>query len=156
VKEVTLYTVVKEKRVVAQDHIDFYERRCDSVPVYNLGGDSPTKEFITVQQIPVEHRVFYRRGDKQEYYIAMTEDVREVFGLELKALNDYKELCRLQEERLNGALKTNETLVKYKNDLLAEVEALTDSFNTTQETINKINTLTFWQRLKFLFTGVLL
>lgn len=153
-KEVTLYTVVKEKRVIAQDHIDFYERM-DSVPVYNLSGNYPTKESITIQQIPVEHRVFYRRGDKQEYYIAMTEDVREVFGLELKVLNDYKKLCVGQEERLNGALKINETLVKYKNDLLDEVETLTDRFNTTQETVNKINTLTFWQRLKFFFTGVL-
>lgn len=147
-KEVTLYTVVKEKRVVTQDYIDFYERRYDSVPVYNLGGDTPIKESITIQQIPVEHRVFYRRGNKQEYYIAMTEDVREVFGLELKVLNDYKMLCRGQEERLNGALKTNESLVKYKNDLLDEIEILTDK-------VNKPNTLTFWQRLKFLFTGVL-
>lgn len=146
-KEVTLYTVVKEKRVVAQDHIDFYERR-DSVPVYNLGGDSPIKESITIQQIPVEHRVFYRRGDKQEYYIAMTEDVRDVFGLELKLLNDYKTLCRDQEARLNGALKTNETLVKYKNDLIDEVEELTTE-------ILDIKTMSFWQRLKFLFTGVL-
>lgn len=147
-KEVTLYTVVKEKRVVAQDHIDFYEQRYDSVPVYNLGGDTPTRESITRQQIPVEHRVFYRRGNKQEYYIAMTEDVREVFGLELKVLNDYKTLCRDQEERLHGALKTNETLVKYKNDLLDDVEKLTQK-------VNKPNTLTFWQRLKFLFTGVI-
>lgn len=147
-KEVTLYTVVKEKRVVAQDHINFYEQRYDSVPVYNLGGDTPTKESITIQQIPVEHRVFYRRGNKQEYYIAMTEDVREVFGLELKVLNEYKSLCRDQEERLTGALKTNETLVKYKNDLLDEVEKLTHK-------VNKPYTLTFWQRLKFLFTGAI-
>lgn len=147
-KEVTLYTVVKEKRVVAQDHIDFYERRYDSVPVYNLGGDTPTRESVTTHQIPVEHRVFSRRGDKREYYIAMTEDVREVFGLELKVLNDYKTLCRDQEERLNGALKTNENLVKYKNDLLDEIEILTDK-------VDKPNTLTFWQRLKFLFTGVI-
>lgn len=147
-KEVTLYTVVKEKRVVTQDHIDFYERRYNSVPVYNLGGNIPIQESITIQQIPVEHRVFYRRGNKQEYYIAMTEDVREVFGLELNMLNDYKILCRDQEERLNGALKTNESLVKYKNDLLDEAEKLTHK-------VNKPNTLTFWQRLKFLFTGVI-
>lgn len=146
-KEVTLYTVVKEKRVVAQDHIDFYERM-DSVPVYNLCGYSPAKESITIQRIPVEHRVFYRRDDKHEYYIAMTEDVREVFGLELKLLNDYKELCRLQEERLKGALKTNETIVKYKNDLIDEVEELTTE-------ILAIKTMSFWQRLKFLFTGVI-
>lgn len=147
-KEVTLYTVIKEKRVVAQDHIDFYERRYDSVPVYNLGGDTPIKESIKIQQIPVEHRVFHRRGNKEEYYIAMTEDVREVFGLELKVLNDYKALCREQEERLNGALKTNETLVKYKNDLLDEVEELTKE-------VYDIKSMSFWQRLKFLFTGVL-
>ena len=147
-KEVTLYTVVKEKRVITQDHVDFYERRYDSVPVYNLGGDTPTREYITTQQIPVEHRVFCRRGNKQEYYIAMTEDVREVFGLELKLLNDYKTLCSLQEERLNGALKTNESLVKYKNDLLNEIEILTQQ-------VTKPYTLTFWQRLKFLFTGVI-
>lgn len=149
-KEVTLYTVVKEKRVVVQDHVPFYERRYGSVPVYNLGGDTPIKESITIQQIPVEHRVFYRRGNKQEYYIAMTEDVREVFGLELKVLNDYKILCRDQEERLNGALKTNESLVKYKNDLLDEIEALTEQICRPHTF-----TLTFWQRLKFLFTGVL-
>lgn len=147
-KEVTLYTVVKERRVVAQDHIDFYECRYDSVPIYSLGGDEPVKESISVNQIPVEHRVFYRRGDKQEYYIAMTEDVREVFGLELKVLNDYKTLCRDQEERLNGALKTNETLVKYKNDLINEVENLTSE-------VCSIKLLSFWKRLKFLFTGVI-
>lgn len=147
-KEVTLYTVVKEKRVVAQYHIDFYECRYDSVPVYNLGGDTPAKESITTQQIPVEHRVFYRRGNKEEYYIAMTEDVRKVFGLELKVLNDYKTLCSLQEERLNGALKTNESLVKYKNDLLDEVENLTTE-------VYSIKLVSFWQRLKFLFTGVI-
>lgn len=147
-KEVTLYTVVKEKRVVAQDYTGLYERRYDSVPIYNLGVDIPTREYITIQQIPVEHRVFYRRGNKQEYYIAMTEDVREVFGLELKVLNDYKILCRDQEERLNGALKTNETLVKYKNDLLDEVENLTSE-------VYSIKLMSFWQRLKFLFTGVI-
>lgn len=147
-KEVTLYTVVKEKRLVAQDHLDFYERRYDSVPIYSLGGGEPVKESISVNKVPVEHRVLYRRGNKEEYYIAMTEDVREVFGLELKVLNYYKTLCRDQEERLNGALKTNESLVKYKNDLLDEIEALT-------EQICRPHTLTFWQRLKFLFTGVI-
>lgn len=147
-KEVTLYTVVKEKRVVAQDHIDFYERRYDSVPVYNLGGDTPTRESITTQQIPIEHRVFYKRGNKEEYYIAMTDDVREVFGLELKVLNDYKALCKDQEYRLNGALKTNESLVKYKNDLLDEIENLTTE-------VYSIKLMSFWQRLKFLFTGVI-
>jgi hypothetical protein len=48
----------------------------------------------------------------------------------------------------DGAIKTNETLVKYKNDLLKENEELHDKIGTYL-------TLTFWQRLVFLFTGKL-
>lgn len=147
-KEVTLYTVFKEKRVVAQDHINFYERRYDSVPVYNLGGNTPIKESVTIQQIPVEHRVFYRRGDKQEYYIAMTEDVREVFGLELNMLNDYKTLCSLQEGSINKLNKLKKSL---ENELQLQ-KLLTEK---SQLRATKYEILTFWQRLKFLFIGVL-
>ena len=147
-KEVTLYTVVKEKRVVSQDHIDFYERRYDSVPVYNLGGDAPTKESITIQQIPVEHRVFYRRGNKEEYYIAMTEDVRGVFGLELNMLNDYKTLCSLQEGSINK-------LNKLKDSLENELQLQKLTVEKAQLRVTKYESLTIWQRLKFLFTGVL-
>lgn len=147
-KEVTLYTVVKEKRIVTQDHIDFYERRYDSVPVYNLGGDTPIKESITIQRIPVEHRVFYRRGTKEEYYITMTEDVREVFGLELKVLNDYKTLCSLQEGSINKLNKLKESLEKE----LQLQKLLTEK---SQSRVTQYENLTFWQRLKFLFTGVI-
>lgn len=146
-KEVTLYTVVKEKRVVAQNHIDFYQCQYDSTPIYNLGG-TPTKESITIQQIPVEHRVFYRIGNKQEYYIAMTEDVREVFGLELKVLNDYKTLCELQESSIKNFHKVIDSLIK-------ELQLQKLLIEKSEQKVKKYEQLSFWQRLKFLFTGVI-
>ena len=48
----------------------------------------------------------------------------------------------------DAAIKTNETLVKYKNDLLKENEELVDK-------LDAYSFITFWQRLLFLFTGKL-
>ena len=68
---------------------------------------------------------------------------RKLLGInEQKLKDDLTQMKRLHD----GAIKTNETLVKYKNDLLKENEDLV-------EKLNAYSFITFWQRLLFLFTG---
>ena len=50
------------------------------------------------------------------------------------------------QEQYNSALKTNENLVEYKNDLLRENSTLVEKLFT-------YTTMSFWKRLVFLFTG---
>ena len=50
------------------------------------------------------------------------------------------------QEQCNSALKTNENLVEYKNDLLRENATLV-------EKLFIYTTMSFWKRLVFLFTG---
>ena len=56
-----------------------------------------------------------------------------------------EEKYKLQEQ-YNSALKTNENLVEYKNDLLRENATLVEKLFT-------YTTMSFWKRLVFLFTG---
>ena len=76
---------------------------------------------------------------EQVYY----SEIRKLLGInEQKLKDELNKMKRLHE----SAIKTNETLVKFKNDLLKENEDLV-------EKLNAYSFITFWQRLLFLFTG---
>ena len=86
---------------------------------------------------------FGRNTQEKEHLVAFDPEIRKLLGINEQKLKD--EL--VQMKRLHdGAIKTNETLVKFKNDLLKENEDLV-------EKLNAYSFITFWQRLLFLFTG---
>ena len=144
-RQVKLYTLKEEVVVVVGDHINFHNY--PDRPIHVRGSD----EFIIdtsiqVKQVGVERYVeFGRNTQEKEHLVAFDPEIRKLLGINEQKLKD--EL--VQMKRLHdGAIKTNETLVKFKNDLLKENEELHDKIGTYL-------TLTFWQRLVFLFTGKL-
>jgi hypothetical protein len=98
------------------------------------------------KQAVVERYVeFGRNAQEKEHLVAFDPEIRKLLGInEQKLKDELNQMKRLHD----GAIKTNETLVKYKNDLLKENEDLV-------EKLNAYSFITFWQRLLFLFTGKL-
>ena len=144
-RQVKLYTLKEDVVVVVSDHINFHNY--PDRPIHVRGSD----EFIIdapiqIKQAAVERYVeFGRNTQEKEHLVAFDPEIRKLLGINEQKLKD--EL--VQMKRLHdGAIKTNETLVKYKNDLLKENEDLV-------EKINAYSFITFWQRLLFLFTGKL-
>ena len=144
-RQVQLYTLKEDVVVVTGDHINFHNY--PDRPIRVRGSD----EFIVdapiqIKQVGVERYVeFGRNTQEKEHLVAFDPEIRKLLGINEQKLKD--EL--VQMKRLHdGAIKTNETLVKYKNDLLKENEDLV-------EKLNAYSFITFWQRLLFLFTGKL-
>ena len=144
-RQVKLYTLKEDVVVVVSDHINFHNY--PDRPIHVRGSD----EFIVdapiqIKQAAVERYVeFGRNTQEKEHLVAFDPEIRKLLGInEQKFKDELNQMKRLHD----GAIKTNETLVKYKNDLLKENEELNDKIGTYL-------TLTFWQRLVFLFTGKL-
>ena len=142
-RQVKLYTLKEDVVVVTGDHINFHNY--PDRPIHIRDSD----EFIVdapiqIKQVGVERYVgFGRNTQEKEHLVAFDPEIRKLLGINEQKLKD--EL--VQMKRLHdGAIKTNETLVKYKNDLLKENEDLV-------EKLNAYSFITFWQRLLFLFTG---
>ena len=144
-RQVKLYTLKEDVVVVTGDHINFHNY--PDRPIRVRGSDEFIIEApIDIKQAAVERYVeFGRNTQEKEHLVAFDPEIRKLLGINEQKLKD--EL--VQMKRLHdGAIKTNETLVKYKNDLLKENEDLV-------EKINAYSFITFWQRLLFLFTGKL-
>ena len=144
-RQVKLYTLKEDVVVVTGDHINFYNYPDRAIRV---GGSD---EFIIdtpiqIKQAGVERYVEYGRNTQEkEHLVDFDPEIRKLLGInEQKLKDEIVQMKRLHE----GAIKTNETLVKYKNDLLKENEDLV-------EKLNAYSFITFWQRLLFLFTGKL-
>lgn len=144
-RQVKLYTLKEDVVVVTGDYINFHNYPDRLIHV--RGSD----EFIIdtpihIKQVGVErYAEFGRNTQEKEHLVAFDPEIRKLLGINEQKLKD--EL--VQMKRLHdSAIKTNETLVKYKNDLLKENEDLV-------EKLNAYSFITFWQRLLFLFTGKL-
>ena len=144
-RQVKLYTLKEDVVVVVSDHINFHNY--PDRPIHVRGSD----EFIIdapiqIKQAAVERYVeFGRNTQEKEHLVAFDPEIRKLLGInEQKLKDELNQVKRLHD----GAVKTNETLVKYKNDLLKENEDLV-------EKLNAYSFITFWQRLLFLFTGKL-
>ena len=142
-RQVKLYTLKEEVVVVTGDHINFHNY--PDRPIHIRGSD----EFIVdapihIKQAGVERYVeLGRNTQEKEHLVSFDPEIRKLLGInEQKLKDELNQVKRLHD----GAIKTNETLVKYKNDLLKENEDLVDKLNVYLF-------LTFWQRLLFLFTG---
>ena len=142
-RQVKLYTLKEDTVVVTSDHINFHNY--PDRPIRVRGYD----EFIVdapiqIKQVGVERYVeFGRNAQEKEHLVAFDPEIRKLLGInEQKLKNELNQVKRLHDT----AIKTNETLVKYKNDLLKENEDLV-------EKLNAYSFITFWQRLVFLFTG---
>ena len=142
-RQVKLYTLKEDVVVVVSDHINFHNY--PDRPIRVRGSD----EFIIdapiqIKQATVERYVeFGRDTQEKEHLVAFDPEIRKLLGInEQKLKDEIVQMKRLHD----GAIKTNETLVKYKNDLLKENEDLV-------EKLNAYSFITFWQRLVFLFTG---
>ena len=144
-RQVKLYTLKEEVVVVVGDHINFHNY--PDRPIRVRGSD----EFIVdapiqIKQAAVERYVeFGRNAQEKEHLVAFDPEIRKLLGINEQKLKD--ELTQMKRLH-DGAIKTNETLVNYKNALLKENEDLVDKLNVYLF-------LTFWQRLLFLFTGKL-
>ena len=144
-RQVKLYTLKEDTVLVTGDHINFHNY--PDRPIHVRGSD----EFIVdapiqIKQVGVERYVeFGRNAQEKEHLVAFDPEIRKLLGInEQKLKDEIVQMKRLHD----GAIKTNETLVKYKNDLLKENEDLV-------EKLNAYSFITFWQRLLFLFTGKL-
>ena len=144
-RQVKIYTLKEDTVVVTGDHINFHNY--PDRPIHVRGSE----EFIidapfTIKQAAVERYIeFGRNAQQKEHLVAFDPEIRKLLGInEQKLKDEINQMKRLHD----GAIKTNETLVKYKNDLLKENEDLVDKLNVYLF-------LTFWQRLLFLFTGKL-
>ena len=144
-RQVKLYTLKEDVVVVVSDHINFHNY--PDRPIHVRGSD----EFIIdapvqIKRVGVERYVeFGRNTQEKEHLVAFDPEIRKLLGInEQKLKDELNQMKRLHD----GAIKTNETLVKYKNDLLKENEDLV-------EKLNAYSFITFWQRLLFLFTGKL-
>ena len=144
-RQVKIYTLKEDTVVVTGDHIDVHNYPYR--PIHVRGSD----EFIidapiNIKQVGVERYVeFGRNAQEKEHLVAFDPEIRKLLGInEQKLKDELNQMKRLHD----GAIKTNETLVNYKNDLLKENEDLVDKLNVYLF-------LTFWQRLLFLFTGKL-
>ena len=144
-RQVKLYTLKEDVVVVVSDHINFHNY--PDRPIHVRGSD----EFIVdapiqIKQAAVERYVeFGRNTQEKEHLVAFDPEIRKLLGInEQKFKDELNQMKRLHD----GAIKTNETLVKFKNDLLKENEDLV-------EKLNAYSFITFWQRLLFLFTGKL-
>ena len=142
-RQIKLYTLKEDVVVVTGDHINFHNY--PDRPIHIRDSD----EFIVdapiqIKQVGVERYVeFGRNTQEKEYLVAFDPEIRKLLGInEQKLKDELNQVKRLHD----GAIKTNETLVKYKNDLLKENEDLV-------EKLNAYSFITFWQRLLFLFTG---
>lgn len=142
-RQVKLYTLKEDVVVVTGDHINFHNY--PDRPIHVRGSD----EFIIdapihIKQAGVERYVgFGRNTQEKEHLVAFDPEIRKLLGInEQKLKDELNQIKRLHD----GAIKTNETLVRFKNDLLKENEDLV-------EKINAYSFITFWQRLLFLFTG---
>ena len=142
-RQVKLYTLKEDVVVVVSDHINFHNY--PDRPIHVRGSD----EFIIdapiqIKHVGVERYVeFGRNAQEKEHLVAFDPEIRKLLGINEQKLKDED----VQMKQLHdGAIKTNETLVKYKNDLLKENEDLV-------EKLNAYSFITFWQRLLFLFTG---
>ena len=141
-RQVKLYTLKEDTVVVTGDHINFHNY--PDRPIHVRGSD----EFIVdasiqIKQVGVERYVEFGKNKKEEHLVAFDPEIRKLLGInEQKLKDEINQMKRLHD----SAIKTNETLVKYKNDLLKENEDLV-------EKLNAYSFITFWQRLVFLFTG---
>ena len=142
-RQVKLYTLKEDVVVVTGDHINFHNY--PDRPIHVRGSDEFSIDApIQIKQAGVEQYIeFGRNPQEKEHLVAFDPEIRKLLGINEQKLKD--EL--VQMKRLHdGAIKTNEALVKFKNDLLKENEDLVDKLNVYLF-------LTFWQRLLFLFTG---
>ena len=144
-RQIKLYTLKEDVVVVTGDHINFHNYPDRPIQVRD------SDEFIVnapiqIKQAAVERYVeFGRNTQEKEHLVAFDPEIRKLLGInEQKLKDELNQVRRLHD----GAVKTNETLVKYKNDLLKENEDLV-------EKLNAYSFITFWQRLLFLFTGKL-
>ena len=142
-RQVKLYTLKEDTVLVTGDHINFHNY--PDTPIHVRGSE----EFIIdapihIKQVGVERYVeFCRNAQEKEHLVAFDPEIRKLLGInEQKLKDELNQMKRLHD----SAIKTNETLVKYKNDLLKENEDLVEKLNT-------YSFITFWQRLLFLFTG---
>ncbi len=142
-RQVKLYTLKEDTVLVTDDHINFHNYPYR--PIHVRGSD----EFIVdapiqIKQAGVERYVeFGRNTQEKEHLVAFDPEIRKLLGInEQKLKDELNQVKRLHD----GAVKTNETLVKYKNNLLKENEDLVGK-------LNAYSFITFWQRLLFLFTG---
>ena len=146
-KQLKLYTLKEDTVIVASHQERINMHSWSDKPIRIRGSDEVIIDApVEVQQLQIEHYMEYSRDfNDKERLIAFDPEIRKLLGINEKKVKDELE----QMKRLHdGAIKTNETLVKYKNDLLKENEELHDKICTYL-------TLTFWQRLVFLFTGKL-
>ena len=144
-RQVKLYTLKEDTVLVTGDHINFHNY--PDRPIHVRGSD----EFIVdapiqIKQVGVERYVeFGRNAQEKEHLVAFDPEIRKLLGInEQKLKDEITQMKRLHD----GTIKTNETLVKFKNDLLKENEELVDK-------LDAYSFITFWQRLLFLFTGKL-
>lgn len=142
-RQVTLYTLEKQEVLVTSDYINFCSHA--HKPIAVRGSDEFVVDSkVNIEHIPIERYVISHCESDKECLVAFDPDIRKLLGADTKALKD--ELREVKQQNANN-LKANKSLVEYANHLSNEHELLVKK-------LNSYHSLTFLQRLIFLFTGV--
>lgn len=148
--QVALYTLKKEEVLVTSDYINF----CGNVdrPIHVRGSDECIVDApVEVKQVPVERYVNLQGRSEKECLVAFDPEIRKLLGINEKALKE--ELRQLSEEyqkslRNISKLNTDNLKLEQENSRLCSHYKGLDNFFTF------VPNMSFWQRLVFLFTGV--
>lgn len=125
-REVNFYTTEK-KVVLAGDYVECYRMKHLPSDRAHVGGEvlfSPD-DSVEVNRYPVERFTYSSSGGYHEVYYAVDDFLRKIIDHHKQVAEDYKRL-------------ENETNYEY---------------NLLKSEFDQVVSMTFWQRLKFLFTG---
>lgn len=144
-RKVKLYTLKEEDVWVISDYVEIGQFTENRVRI-QCSNDAILNAPVEVQRLPVE---FYREttgvdGNERvtDYLIAVDPKVRKVLQIKEKEL-------KAQVDHLNHLnIKLNSEIVSLKLDKLT----LEKSIERLIDFTNLIYNLTFWQKIKFLFT----
>lgn len=150
-KQIKLYTLKEDVVTVTNDYINLYNYQ--EQPIRIRGSD----EFVVdtpnqVTQVAVERYVEFGKNKKEEHLVAFDPEIRKLLGINEKALKE--ELRQLSEE-YQKSLKDRSKLNTDNLKLEQENSRLCSYYKGLDHFFIFVSNMSFWQRLVFLFTGVI-
>lgn len=139
-KEVTLYTIKEEKKIVVGDYLEVeYASRLNKPSNIRSSNEFTISPKLDRESLPIEKFISNNGISEKVSYVCFSKELREIVNIKLE---DYQMLsCRnIQlEESLKAQEVYTETLKKEKSGMM--------------DKINRLENMSFLQRLKFLFLG---
>jgi hypothetical protein len=145
-KKVNLYEV-KVREVMAFDRYDMHLRSVNPERIINVDESPDVFVDMSIEKasVPVQHIVRHINGSRNEELIAIHPYFAKALIPEI-----LDEACKVEYERARNRVKVLDIEIEKNRKDLATVKRSNDDLMSR---IKAIGTLSFSQRLKFLFTG---